>query len=125
MRAPLGAASSAPVVAVPSPSSTRTATYSIPPASFIALAYTAGRITTLTKPTFFPGSGSYSGTRRVTISTTTHGAKIYYTTNGTTPTTSSKVYSGPITVSSSETLKPIAGETDYKIKSQSNVRTRS
>ena len=36
----LGAASSAPVVAVPSPSSTSAATYSIPPASFIALTYT-------------------------------------------------------------------------------------
>jgi hypothetical protein len=38
----LGAASSAPVVAVPSPSSTSGKAYSIPPASFIALTYTAG-----------------------------------------------------------------------------------
>jgi hypothetical protein len=38
----LGAASEAPVVAVPSPSSTSGTTYSIPPASFIALTYTAG-----------------------------------------------------------------------------------
>jgi hypothetical protein len=38
----LGAASEAPVVAVPSPSSTSGITYSIPPASFIALTYTAG-----------------------------------------------------------------------------------
>jgi hypothetical protein len=38
----LGAASVAPVVAVPSPSSTSGTTYSIPPASFIALTYTAG-----------------------------------------------------------------------------------
>jgi hypothetical protein len=36
----LGVASRAPMVAVPSPSSTRAATYSIPPASFIALTYT-------------------------------------------------------------------------------------
>jgi hypothetical protein len=41
----LGPASSAPVVAVPSASSTSAATYSIPPASFIALTYTAGRMT--------------------------------------------------------------------------------
>ena len=38
----LGAESEAPVVAVPSPSSTSGTTYSIPPASFIALTYTAG-----------------------------------------------------------------------------------
>jgi len=109
----LGAASSAPVIGIPSPSWTSAATYSIPPASFIALTYTAGRITTLTKPIFSPGSGAYSGTWRVTISTTTHGAKIYYTTNGTTPTTSSKVYSGPVTVSPSETLKAMAAKKGY------------
>jgi hypothetical protein len=49
----------------------------------------------------------------VTISTATPGAKIYYTTNGATPTTSSKAYSGPITISSSETLKAIAAEKGY------------
>jgi hypothetical protein len=40
----LGAASRAPVVAVPSPSSTSAGTYSIPPASFIALTYPPGRM---------------------------------------------------------------------------------
>ena len=43
----LGAASSAPVVAVPAASSASGVTYSIPPASFITLTYTAGgRLTT-------------------------------------------------------------------------------
>ena len=205
----LGAASSAPVVAAPTASSASGATYSVPPASFIALTYTAGGTSTLAPPTFSPGSGTYPGTQTVTISfppgstgcvginttpsaptagtcgaggttytgpitvsssetvnaiatqagssnsavatatytinlpaaaapvfspasgtytgaqtvtisTATPGATIYYTTDGTTPTTSSSVYSGPITVSSSETLEAIAAATGY---TQSAVAT--
>ena len=202
----LGAASSAPVVAAPTASAASGATYSIPPASFIALTYTAGSgggtPPTLAPPTFSPGSGTYpvpqtvtisypagatacfginttpsaptagtcgaggttytgpitvsnsetlnaiateagstnsavatatyiinlpaaatpafspaggtyTGAQTVTISTATPGATIYYTTNGTTPTTSSSVYGGPITVSTSETLEAIAVATGY------------
>ena len=64
-------------------------------------------------PTFSPVAGTYSSTQTVTISDTTSGATIYYTTNGTTPTTSSTVYSAPITVSTSETLNAIATATGY------------
>ena len=63
--------------------------------------------TTVT-PTFSPAAGTYTGTQSVTISDTTSGATIYYTTNGTAPTTSSTVYAGPISVSASETLEAIA-----------------
>ncbi len=68
-------------------------------------------------PSFSPAAGTYTASQTVTISTTTPGAKIYYTTNGTAPTTSSSVYSGPITVSSSETLEAIAAETGYTTSS--------
>jgi hypothetical protein len=64
-------------------------------------------------PMLSPAGGTYSSAQSVTISTTTPGATIYYTTNGTTPTTSSSVYSAPITISSSETLEAIAVETGY------------
>ena len=49
----------------------------------------------------------------MTISDATTGATIYYTTDGTTPTTSSTVYSGPIAVSSTETLEAIATASGY------------
>ena len=64
-------------------------------------------------PTFSPAGGTYSSAQTVTISDATSGATIYYTTNGTTPTTSSPVYSGPITVSSTETIEAIATASGY------------
>jgi RHS repeat-associated protein len=64
-------------------------------------------------PTFSPVAGTYTSWQTVTISDTTSGATIYYTTNGTTPTTSSTIYTSPITVSSSETLKAISTANYY------------
>jgi hypothetical protein len=56
-------------------------------------------------PTFSPAPGTYSSTQSVTLSDTTSGAIIYYTTNGTTPTTASTKYTTtPISVSSSTTI---------------------
>jgi hypothetical protein len=64
-------------------------------------------------PAISLAAGSYNAAQTVTISDTTPGATIHYTTDGTTPTTSSTVYSGPITVSSTETIEAIATATGY------------
>lgn len=64
-------------------------------------------------PMFSPAAGTYTSPQTVTISDATSGATIYYTTNGTTPTTSSPTYTGPISVSSSETIEAIATASGY------------
>ncbi|MEJ7644963.1 MAG: chitobiase/beta-hexosaminidase C-terminal domain-containing protein [Chryseolinea sp.] len=58
-------------------------------------------------PTFSPAAGTYSSTQAVTISTLTSGASIRYTTDGSNPTASSTLYSTPVNVSASMTLKAI------------------
>jgi len=64
-------------------------------------------------PTFSPAPGTYTTTQSVTISDSTVGASIYYTTNGATPTTGSTKYTNPITATSTETIKAIATATSY------------
>jgi hypothetical protein len=74
------------------------------------------------KPVFSLKSGTYAGAQPVTISDTTAEAMIYYTLDGTTPTTSSLVYSGVITIDGTETLKADAIAAGY---TRSTVSTAS
>jgi hypothetical protein len=64
-------------------------------------------------PTFSPAAGAYAFAPTVTISDTTPNATIYYTTNGTTPTTSSSMYNGPIAAPSGEPIEAIATASGY------------
>ncbi len=64
-------------------------------------------------PVFSPSGGPSGPGRLVAISTATAGAAIYYTTNGTAPTTSSTPYRGAITVSSTETVQAMAVASGY------------
>ena len=66
-------------------------------------------------PTMSPSPGTYSATQSVTLADSTPGALIYYTTNGTTPTTSSALYVAgtPVQVSATTTIKAIAVASGY------------
>jgi hypothetical protein len=59
-------------------------------------------------PTFNPSPGNFTSSQSVAINTTWGGSTIYYTTDGSTPTTSSVKYTGPVSVSSTTTLKAMA-----------------
>ncbi|RYD63258.1 MAG: hypothetical protein EOP83_12640 [Verrucomicrobiaceae bacterium] len=58
-------------------------------------------------PVFSPQGGFFSAAQAVTITTSTSGASIRYTLDGSTPTASSTLYTGPVMISSSATLKAI------------------
>ena len=64
-------------------------------------------------PVINPNGGTYIETASVTISCATSGATIHYTLDGTTPTTSSAVYTGAITLTQSATVKAIAVKSEY------------
>ena len=91
----------------------------------VATGYTTSAVGTATytialpqaaTPTFSPVAGSFTSAQTVSISDSTMGATIYYTTNGSTPTAQSAVYSGPIQIPATPavtTIKAIAAATGY------------
>jgi hypothetical protein len=68
-------------------------------------------------PTFSPAAGEYTEVQNVEIACTTEGATIYYTVDGTDPTTASSVYSAAITVSETSTVKAM-GVKDGMVNSE-------
>ncbi len=76
----------------------------------VAAAYTFSdsQLPTAATPTFTPNGGSFDGSVQVSMQTTTSGAEIRYTTNGSNPTAASTLYSGPITLSATTNLKALA-----------------
>ena len=58
--------------------------------------------------TFSPAGGTYGSAQTVTLSDADANAKIYYTTDGSNPSASSALYTGPISVTVSKTIKAIA-----------------
>ena len=76
---------------------------------------------TAATPVVSLASGSYTGAQTVTVTTASTAAHIFYTTSGKTPTASSNLYTGPITVSASETLTFAAIATGYTVSTPVTV----
>ena len=80
---------------------------------FVNGTLTINGLGTAAVPTFSPGAGTFASAQTVTISDSTAGALIYYTTDGTTPTSASQQYSSAISVPASETIKAFATAPGY------------
>lgn len=88
---------------------------------YLESGYVYGIGTVPAPPIFSVAPGVYCSAQMITISDTTAGATIYYTANGTMPTTGSTAYSGPITVSSSETLNAVAAASGFASSAKSTA----
>lgn len=83
------------------------------PAGNVTLTATYRDVPIASTPVFTWGGGVSSGMQIVAISSSTIGSDIYYTLDGTTPTVSSTLYTGPISISSDKTIKAIAVKGGY------------
>src|SRR5262249_36247331 len=72
-------------------------------------------------PTITPNGGVYSGTVAVTLQTTTPGASIYYTTDGQSPTQSSRLYTGKFTLFDSTLVKAKAFKNNVTPSSEASA----
>jgi streptogramin lyase len=67
-----------------------------------------GELLVTAAPTISPAGGTFISAQTVTLTDTTPVATIFYTTDGTTPTTASPTYMGPISIARTEVLSAIA-----------------
>ncbi|MGA3008479.1 MAG: chitobiase/beta-hexosaminidase C-terminal domain-containing protein, partial [Opitutaceae bacterium] len=76
--------------------------------------YVIGTPTQVAAPAFSPAAGTYTSVQSVTITDSTSGAMIAYTTDGTAPSEShGALYSGPVTIGATTTLQAIAFKPEY------------
>ena len=91
---------------------------------------TVGEVAGLSAPYIAPASGTYYGPVEVSMMCITGGAKIYYTVDGSDPTTSSTEYTAPFMINETSTVKAISVKDDvvsevvtasYSIEPPSNI----
>jgi len=81
---------------------------------FVNGTLTVTSLGTTAAPVFRPVAGTYYAAQTVTVASATSGAIIHYTTNGSTPTTSSPVFpTAGLKVSATQTIKAIAAAPGY------------
>lgn len=73
-----------------------------------SLSVTYSPASSIVKPSFSVEEGAVEKGTSLTLSTTTEGADIYYTTDNTTPTSGSTKYTGAISINSAVTIKAVA-----------------
>lgn len=76
---------------------------------------------TMSTPIILPTGGHFDTTLAIAIICLTAGAKIYYTTDGSTPDDTKPLYTGPFNITVTTTVKAIA----YKLGEKSGVRTQT
>jgi hypothetical protein len=81
--------------------------------SYFKSKYNVGNAPTLAAPVITPGDSVFSTSPQAVSISAAPGAFIYYTTDGSTPTTSSTLYTGPFNISSSTVVKAIAAGPSY------------
>lgn len=84
----------------------------LPPDSDTSITWSVGSPAAAT-PTVSVTPGTYTGAQTVALASTTAGATIYYTLDGSAPTTSSSVYTVPLTVAATETINALASASGF------------
>jgi hypothetical protein len=85
------------------------------PSAVTSKSYTYVSMPPAAAPAFSLQGGTYNSPQSLTLTDTTPGAVIYYTTDGVSPTTGSTVYNGAITIASTEQVQAVAIASGYSI----------
>lgn len=93
-------------------------------ASSVSSTYFRFEAGTVAAPASDKAGGTYAHEQVVTLTSSTPGATIYYTVDGTTPTTASTVYEGPVAIERTLDLRAIAVRDGYRSSAPAAWRYR-